>query len=441
LLIKKLKNKLLQVFPKSIPSKIAVAVSGGVDSISLLFLLLNLKKYSEFSQIEIFPITIDHKIRPNSYIECQEIHQYLLPNFPNHQILTAKYQKPPQVNIENIARNQRYELLANFCHENQIKCLFLGHHQQDVAENFLIRLFRGSGIDGLAAMKEVFDFKNIKLIRPLLDCKKADLENYIKENSLKYFHDFTNDEDCYLRNKIRFFIDDFSQKDLINQRIVSAAQNIYESKAIIEEDMLAEVDKFTKFSIYGYAQIDSKKILKIPQQKFWRYLAWILIEIGGGEYKPRLEKLRNLSNKIANQKDFKSTLHGCVVEGKKDQILFYREKSKIKNLTINQNSGRTIWDNRYVIEYNNKITDLCICDISATQLNKFIKNQNISKKNIQKFLKKEIIQTFLVIYQNQKIISLPFLNWIDENYKNQINLNISFNFRTPLGKSYENTPL
>ena len=423
------------------PSKIAVAVSGGIDSMSLLFILKDLKISSAFSHLEIFPITVDHKIRKNSSTQCQKIHHYLLQYFPNHQILTAQYQTPPQANIENIARNERYDLLTNFCHQNQIKHLFLGHHKQDVAENFLIRLFRGSGIDGLSAIEEVSNLKNIKLIRPLLDCEKFELEQHLKDNNLKYFHDSSNDEAKYLRNKIRFFLNDFPQKNLINQRIIAASRNILESKKTIEEDMLIAANNFIEFSSYGYVLVNLTKLIAIAKQKYLRYLSWILIEIGGQIYKPRLEKLQNLVDRISKKKDFKTTIHGCIIEVNKNYLLCYREKSKVENLLIKQKSGRLLWDNRYIIKYDNKITDLFIFNISPSKLNKFIKIQNISKTIIQKFPKKEILQIFPVIVKDQKIICFPFLDWVDKDYKNQINFKISFNFRSPLGKIYENSPI
>jgi tRNA(Ile)-lysidine synthase len=123
------------------PSKIAVAVSGGIDSTSLLFLLQDLKKISEFSHLEIYPITVDHKIRQNSSAQCQEIYQYLSKYFPLHQILTAQYQKTPQANVENIARKERYELLTNFCHQNKIKHLFLGITSKMLLKIFLLDCF------------------------------------------------------------------------------------------------------------------------------------------------------------------------------------------------------------------------------------------------------------------------------------------------------------
>ncbi|MDA9818016.1 tRNA lysidine(34) synthetase TilS, partial [Flavobacteriaceae bacterium] len=288
------KDKILSIFP-IIPNKIAVAVSGGVDSMALLFLLKEV--VPNFSEV-IFPITIDHKLRSESTSEAKEISSYLSKIFPNHTVLTSKFLKSPTANIEHIARNMRYKLLLEFCQKHQIEHLFVGHHQEDLAENFLIRLFRGSGIDGLSATELVTNIRNIKIIRPLLDFTKDELLGFLQEHTITYFPDYSNDEEKYLRNKIRNFLSSLKESNLINQRIALASRSILESKKIIEDDMVNQAKEIFNFNEIGSIALNLENFKFLPEQKALRYLAWILIEIGGNEYKPRLNKLGKLYQAI-----------------------------------------------------------------------------------------------------------------------------------------------
>ena len=95
----------------------------------------------------------------------------------NDTNLRHNLNKIPQKNIEAKLRELRYQLMIDYCKKNQISTIFLGHHLGDIAENFLIRLFRGSSIEGLSSINEINEINKIKLIRPLLNFNKNQLKN------------------------------------------------------------------------------------------------------------------------------------------------------------------------------------------------------------------------------------------------------------------------
>ena len=139
-------QKLTAIFAEKLPNKIAVAVSGGCDSVSLTMLL---DEFCREKKIKLFAVTVDHKMREGSMLEALELGKILAEKKISHEILEISHLEIPQKNIEGLLRELRYGLLHDFCEKNKIEHLFLGHHCGDVAENFLIRLFRGSGLDGL----------------------------------------------------------------------------------------------------------------------------------------------------------------------------------------------------------------------------------------------------------------------------------------------------
>ena len=151
----------------------AVGVSGGPDSLALAYLS---KLYSKEFQ-SIFKIfIINHKLRKESTNEANKVKRILLKEKISSKILTWKG-KIPKKNIQAIARKIRYELLLRESNKYGIQNLILGHQNDDLIENFLIRLFRGSGLKGLSSFNEstALEYNNIKIIRPLISLKKNDL--------------------------------------------------------------------------------------------------------------------------------------------------------------------------------------------------------------------------------------------------------------------------
>ena len=145
-----------------------VAVSGGPDSLALAALS---QIYSNEQRNRIFFVLVDHGIRSNSSKESRLVKSLLKKKKIN--LIILKNKEKINKNIQSQARDIRYKLLLNFCNKNKIKFILTGHHRDDQIETFLIRLSRGSGIQGLSSMKKVSSLSNnIKLIRPLLDEKK-----------------------------------------------------------------------------------------------------------------------------------------------------------------------------------------------------------------------------------------------------------------------------
>ena len=156
LLKNKLNNKkihqIYKRFEKSINinEKFIVAVSGGPDSLALAFLA---KIYSIKKKIKVKFFIVDHKLRSESTKEAQLVRRNLKKYTINAEILTWRGLKPLK-NIQSIARKKRYELLFKKCDQLSIKNIFLGHHQDDLFENFFIRLLRGSGLKGLISFEK-----------------------------------------------------------------------------------------------------------------------------------------------------------------------------------------------------------------------------------------------------------------------------------------------
>ena len=179
LLRDKLKNKRIrQIYNEfenslKIKENFLVAVSGGPDSLALAFLA---KIYSIKYRLKPTFCIVDHKLRPESTKEARKVKQ-VLKNFKiNAEILTWKGKKPIK-KIQSSARKKRYDLLFNRCDKLGIKSLLLGHHQDDLIENFFIRMLRGSGLKGLVSFDEKSIIQDYKLLRPFTKnfCPDSDM--------------------------------------------------------------------------------------------------------------------------------------------------------------------------------------------------------------------------------------------------------------------------
>jgi len=352
-------------FPKS-PKRIAVAVSGGIDSLALTFLL---RDFCVANNIELFAVTVDHKMRKASSTEALSLSKILQKSKITHKILTINKKDLPEVNIEASLREARYNLLYDFCLANKIEHLFLGHHIGDIAENFLIRLFRGSQLDGLSVMQEVMVLKKIKLCRPLLNVQKDELKKYLEACKIKWLEDETNDDEKFLRNKIRKFFEQFEDKNLIQKRIKSAAETIKESKDFIDEILLREAANCLAFEQEGSFLIDVKKYQEISPKIALKILSLVLIETSGKPYKPRLEGLKNFEKNILQlKKGQKKNFYGSMAAGvsyKIDranvdykgypqmtllQIRIYRDKTEAENSLQNFDAKTDLIDGRFLVD-------------------------------------------------------------------------------------------
>ena len=176
--------------------KVVVAVSGGVDSSVLLDLIIK----SEFTPI------IAH-VNHNKRIESIEEENYLRTFAKNNnldiEVLDYHYEEN---NFQAEAHDKRYEFFYQTAIKYNAKLILTAHHGYDNLETILMNLIRGSNLYGYSGISEFVPYKNLFICRPLLQYKKTELYQYAKNHDIKYFEDNSNQEDCYLRNRIRHHV-------------------------------------------------------------------------------------------------------------------------------------------------------------------------------------------------------------------------------------------
>jgi len=179
-------------------NKIFVAFSGGLDSTALLFLCNRALKQRKIMNLK--AIHINHNLSKNSDNWEQHCESFCKSNNIEFESFIIEVTKN-RSSIESQARQERYKIFESLMDENDQ--ILLAHHRDDVFETILLRLFRGTGVDGLSGLNEKRSLGKGEIIRPFLNLSKSDLKIYIEENNLPYVEDDTNSNNDFDRNFLR----------------------------------------------------------------------------------------------------------------------------------------------------------------------------------------------------------------------------------------------
>ena len=196
---------------------VAVGVSGGPDSIALVYII---NKWIKSKQGKLSALIFDHRIRSNSEQESYKVRDILIDLNISARILKTKKNKPIKKNMAQ-ARNNRFEGLITFCNKNNIHHLFLGHHFDDNLETYLIRKINGSNFEGLGSMEEITYFKKIQILRPFIKINKNSILSFNKKNKLVFINDPSNKDVNYTRVKVRNFLQNNKYKKSIKYDFIN----------------------------------------------------------------------------------------------------------------------------------------------------------------------------------------------------------------------------
>ena len=317
-------NKIFKKFEKSfkIDTNFIVAVSGGADSLALAFLT---KVYALKKNLNPRYFIVDHKLRPESTQEAYKVKKILKSLKINALILTWKGKKPIN-NIQSLARSKRYDLLFSKCKKLKINNLVLGHHLDDLIENFFLRMARGSGLRGLVSLGTNTQIKDINLIRPLIKFEKKDLLFLSKFVFNFHVDDSSNYDVKFNRIKIRNLIKKFNDFGLDKKKFQLTIKNLKES----DQSIKFYVEKNKKEnSIIN--QTETKMILKEKffynsQDVVFRSLTDLIHLIGKKPNFARGKKIETILSKIKRRKLRKETLGGCVIKMVNHTVILTKEQ-------------------------------------------------------------------------------------------------------------------
>jgi tRNA(Ile)-lysidine synthase len=319
--------KIFKEFENSLGNKknLAVAVSGGPDSLALAYLT---KCYSIKNKIKVKYYIVNHKLRKESSLEAEVVKKVLKKIDIHCKILNWNGKKPSK-NIQASARDKRYSLLAGECKKNDIKYLLLGHHLNDLFENFLIRMVRGSGLNGLISFNKNTKYRgqDLNIIRPLLDLEKKDLL-YVSNEVFSFFvKDPSNINEDYKRTRIRNLLHSLEKEGLDTKKLKLTINNLKDSDKSIKFYVDRNLKKNALFLKRKNTYILNFNFFNQSHEIVFRSLTKLIQKLGKKYYPVRGKSINELLKKI-NKKTFtRITLGGCFVEKINQTILISQESS------------------------------------------------------------------------------------------------------------------
>ncbi len=339
--------------------RIAVAVSGGADSLALALLADGWARARGGAAVA---LTVDHRLRPESAAEARRVRRWLVGRGLRHVVLPWTGPRP-DADIQAAARAARHRLLADWCRRRGVLHLLLAHHRDDQAETLLLRLARGSGLDGLAAMAPVAESTaealsddggvpgGPRLLRPLLGVPKAALEASLRAVGQDWIEDPSNASEAFARGRLRRLMPALAPEGLTPARLAATASRLARARAALDDASATLAADAVALHPAGYARVDLAVLLRASPEIALRTLARCLMTVGGGRYTPRLERLERLHAELHGLGPGAAlvrTLAGCRIEARAGRLLICREAAAA-DAEERVAAGEVWWDGRFLL--------------------------------------------------------------------------------------------
>ncbi len=244
--------------------RVVVGVSGGPDSVALLHILNSLK---EIYKIGLHVAHLEHGIRGSESVEDMKFVEDLCGDLSiritSKQEKTEKIARASNQSVEATARKLRYSFFQEVLESTKSNRIATGHNANDQAETLLLNLLRGSGMAGLVGIRPAMQGR---IIRPLIESTRADIEEYLNSKSITYRIDSTNAEGRFERNRVRHLLIPMLEKEF-NPRIVDCMARTASIFSVVNDYLHGEVEKVvaaTTLIEEGRASIDLESLKGAP---------------------------------------------------------------------------------------------------------------------------------------------------------------------------------
>ena len=387
------------------PDTLGVAVSGGSDSLSLLYLI---NSWSNKKNLKIVILTVDHNLRNGSADEALYVGELCNKLGLMHKTLFWDHEDI-EGNLSASAREARYRLMQNSIPSDAI--LITGHTLDDQAETFLMRLRRGSGVDGLASMAEQsylsFGNDGITIFRPLLDFERQTLRKVLKFYKVDWIEDPTNNDRSFERVRVRDLLARFVEIGIDKNTIGRTALLMQSAKTALNHFASDCYEKFGScdngdiifdFSEFSKQPLDVKRRLISAAQKW----------ISNQKYRPRLSQVDALINSIDEKVTFSGS--GTICYFHNNSIRITREANAC--VCEIEASNDVIFDRRWkliALENCKDLTIKCLGEDGYTFL----------EPGIRKKIPYKTIIALPALFNDTNLINFPF---IDPESKFKFNL-------------------
>ncbi|PRC91883.1 tRNA lysidine(34) synthetase TilS [Solimicrobium silvestre] len=297
-------RSILADVPSQSDLRVAVAYSGGLDSAVLLQLCA---AYTKQNPIQLMAFHVHHGLSPNAdawVTHCQQ--QCIALDVP-FEVAHVQLGRTNDEGVEAAARKKRYAALGELCERHHVDIILTAHHQDDQAETMLLQLLRGAGVAGLCGMQQchrapgLLANTSVLLARPLLDCTRAELEDYAVQQHVQHVEDESNSDARYTRNALRHQIMPLLAQHFpaYQARFARTAQHAQSALYLLEQ--LAEQDYAHCLSSFGAANLDVLQLQQLPEARIDNVLRhWIALH---HEQMPSTARLAEIRKQLLHARD------------------------------------------------------------------------------------------------------------------------------------------
>jgi len=329
---------------------IGVAVSGGGDSMALLHLMM---QWAKVQNRTLKIATVDHKLRPEAADEAADVAAFCHAQGIAHQTLCWEDWNG-QGNLQQAARLARKDLLAQWAQQNGLSAVCLGHTQDDQAETFLMRLARGSGVDGLAAMARKTG-SNPVWLRPLLGVSRSELREYLQRHGVSWINDPSNDDESFDRIKFRKAQDMLDGLGLTRKRLAQTADAMQLARHALEVETQNLAQSCVTVSELGCVTIDFIQLAQASEELRLRLLSHAIKWVSGAHFRPRLTALKETYANLV--RGTAQTLGGCYFCFQApDLLLVLRETAAMPQTPVSDQP----YDHRWQVEFTKSYDHLLV---------------------------------------------------------------------------------
>ncbi|HFQ15883.1 MAG TPA: tRNA lysidine(34) synthetase TilS [Rhodobacteraceae bacterium] len=327
---------------------LALAVSGGADSMALMHLARRWQQATA-PRITLTVLTVDHGLRPQSAAEARQVAAWARHLRLDH--VTLKWPgKKPRTAIQETARAARYGLLTGWCRAHDASALLLAHHMDDQAETVLMRLSRGSGLAGLAAMKPVTIRDGVTVLRPLLGVRKSELEALLRQNDQGWISDPSNDNTGFARIRMRQVLAALEKNSQLTPRLARLARGIGAARDRQTAEVAAAARTFTRLHPGGYCEMEPQLLAALPATLRRELLGRALQAVGGGPYPPNRQALDRLVRQTGHAGATGASLHRCLIVPWRKKLWIIRELRGGGPPPCRLEQDRAmVWDHRFEV--------------------------------------------------------------------------------------------
>ncbi len=343
------------------PSDIVLAVSGGGDSMAMLTLAHN---WAHVWGTRLWVVTVDHGLRPEAGDEaalvrdtCDEL---------GHPHATLRWRWDGQGNLMDAARRARLDLIGRW--RGGLSHVLLAHTRDDVAETFLMRLARGSGVDGLSAMtplREVAETgatpldpeacdgarppeaavpSGLTIVRPCLDMRRSELRHYLRVLKGRWVEDPTNEDDHYERARIRKLLRGLEAEGLGAETLAATAGRMGRAREALRARAVWAWEQCGQEGVAGDLVFERDRLAALERDTQLRLLAAALQWVASAEYRPRAAALEGLLERLLS--GGAGTLMGCAARAERDRLRVWREYAAVAGTSVTV-GDTALWDGRW----------------------------------------------------------------------------------------------